>query len=135
MVLEKSEVESVSYKDVNEIYKLIEECKFKKGHALLFREIMKYKYKTSSLNDVLIKYKDIYDIKYPRKDVNYLELKFKSQKNNYKLLIANDTIQLLKKRSFFTKEYYSLIKEYKKIHNYEDLYDLIDNIVNQYERK
>ncbi len=133
--LQKSEVESVSYMSVYDIYKLIEENTMKKGHALLFREIMKYKFKTSSLNDILMKYKDYYDISYPRNDVNYLILKFKSNKNKYKLFIGNDVIQLLKKKKFFSKEYYSLLKEYKKINNYDELCDLIDSITEEYERK
>ena len=135
MKLDPVEVDSVYYMSISEIYNLIKENKMKKGHALLFREIMKYKTGKNNLNDVFMKYKDKYNVKYPNDNVNYFVLKFKSNKNDYKLEIGDNEFYLFKKKKVFNHEYYDEINDYKFIDTYEELCNKIDECISKYERE
>ena len=127
ITLQKEEVSSIKYMSVKKIEDLIKKNVFKKGHALLFREIMKYKNNTLSLNDVLLKYKDNYDIKFKKNNPNILNMKI----NYYKFLINSDKIRVFKR----IEEDWIFVKKYTKIKNYSEIISLIDKLIIEYERK
>lgn len=127
VTLQKEEVCNIKYMSVDRIEELIKKNSFKKGHALLFREILKYKNNTPSINDIFVKYKDNYDIKFKKNNPNVLRLKI----NNYKILISSDKIRIFKN----VNDEWIFTKKYTKIKGYNELCDLLDKIVHEYERK
>ena len=134
MALEESEVSSVQWMSVDEIYKLIDNYEMKRGHALLFKEIMKYRYNKESLNDVFIKYKDKYEVAFLKDRYHYFKLKFNSINNKYKLVITDSEIELYRKEHDINKKKWNLINRVKNIKNYSELCDNIDMYISEYER-
>ena len=132
LVLDKNEVSSVSYMSEEKINRLIEDNRFNKGHAILFREILKYKYGTKSLNDLFTKYSKKYKVKYAKKDPRYFKLIFKNNKYKYKLFISNDSIEVFRKEKLLgIKGWYS-IENIENIEGYNDLEIIIDSIIKKY---
>ena len=121
MVLEPSEVSDVMWLSINDIYKMIENNEMKRGHALLFKEIMKYKFNTPSLNDVFMKYRGKYDVKFPKRDYQYFELKLNTKNGKYKFVITDNGFQVFKKKKTQDEKYWDLINEYKNNNDYNGL--------------
>ena len=130
LTIDNDEVVGVEWMSQDRINKLIENNEMKKGHAILYREIIKYKTGASSLNDIFLKYKK-YDIRFPNNNINYFELFIKK----YKLLISLDSIEVLKRKNFCNKKLWILVSEIKNISNEEELCNNIDKLIEKYGRK
>lgn len=128
--VDNEEAVSVEWMSKDSINSLIENGNFKRGHALLFRELLKYKTGEESLNDIFTKYKE-YDVKYPNDSINYFELYIEK----YKILVSLNSICILKKKMFCKKKLWVMINEIKDIESTNILCERLNRIIKKYERK
>ncbi len=134
-ILDKKEVTSVSFMSEDEIKELIRLNEFKKGHALLFREILKYKYNVITLNDIFLKYKEKYKVKFGKDDPNYFKISFSSESNKFKLFVSDNKLELYRKKKNYGNNYWKEIHKEDNIKNYDELINKIDTLINKYEGK
>ena len=132
LILDKNEVSSVSFMNEEKINKLIDKNMFNKGHAILFREILRYKYGTKSLNDIFLKYNTIYKVKYAKKDPRYFKLFFKNNKKKYKLFVGEQYIKVFKKKKILGIKCWKIIDEYSEIKDFNELENTIDLVIKKY---
>ena len=138
--IQKSEVESVHYMSEMEVKSLIYNGYMNKGHALLFREIMKYKYNINTFNDVYLKYKEKYEVNLV--DENTFTIKINGKKNVYRITVYVDSIYIEKKKTILKKElwlkidYHSHLMDDEYSNEYfSDTCDKIDNMINNFKEK
>ena len=128
------EVEYVEYKSINEINDLIYSCMMNKGHSLMFREIMKYRFGYTTFNDVYLKYKNNYKVEWERENVNIFNLYF----DDYKICVSTESIHIYKKIKnnwYLKNNHYNLLNNDYSIDYFNDLCDKIDYIIKTYEKR